>query len=215
MYGQNNRPARTQVSHYLRTGRILPAEYFENHKSNRFDYGEDDSLSHKSWTTTDFIKHYFGGNGRTVDLANIGLLDRFRNSRSVSNAVDDFIDRKIRLAKQKAVEVCHRSERANSTIKYVAFSDRNNTVTDVTLDVLRLFSVGRSTFFRSARSVLDVDCAKRTIRLEGILKFSIDDAFVDAADLDSNEPGDQEYEGGIPYKIVANWSKKIILGIRF
>lgn len=83
------------------------------------------------------------------------------------------------------------------------------------MDIFRLFSVGRSSFFRSARSVLDVDCLKRTIRLEGVLKFSIDDAFVDARDFRSKIPGNQEFEGGVPFKIVASWSRKIILGIRF
>ncbi len=70
MYNQDNIPARTQLSHYLRTGRILSAEYFADHKSCQSAYGEDDSPSQKSWTTGDFLDHYARGNGRAVDIFN-------------------------------------------------------------------------------------------------------------------------------------------------
>ena len=209
MYDQNHKPARTQMSHYLRTGRVLPVEHFQSHKSNPSAYSEDEFLSHKSWTTYDFWKHYKTGNGKPIDLAHVGLLDSFQNSRSVRRAVDNFKDRQIKLAKQKSVQVCRKLKGEYPTIQYVAFSDRNNTTTDVTMDILRLFSVGGSTFYRSARSVLDVNCGKRTIRLEGILNFSIDDAFIDAKDIPNWIDGNQEFDGGVPYKIKASWSKKI------
>ncbi len=35
MYDQNNMPARTRVSHYLRTGQIFPSESFEENKSSK------------------------------------------------------------------------------------------------------------------------------------------------------------------------------------
>lgn len=123
MYDQNNMPAQTQVSHYLRTGRLLPAEYFANHKSGLSAYDEDDFLSYKSWNTLDFWNHYKTGNGQTIDLQNVGLLDRFCSSGSVRTAVEDFKNRQIRLAKQKAMEVCRGLEKVDSTIKYIAFSD--------------------------------------------------------------------------------------------
>ena len=98
-------PATTRVSHYLRTGRLLPEEQFTGFKSQHLTVGDDDFLSHKSWSTRDFWNHYKRGRGRAVDLRNVGLLDRFRNSRSVRKAVSDFRKRQTDIAKQKAVEI--------------------------------------------------------------------------------------------------------------
>ncbi len=206
MYDQNHRPARTQLSHYLRTGRVLPAELFTSQKSSPLDNGEDDFLSYKSWTTRDFLDHYATGNGRTVNLANIGLLDRFRNTSSVRRAVESFKAEQISLAKQKAVAVCRKLERTEATKTQVIFSDRDRTTTNVTQDG-PLLSVGGSTFIRSAQCALDVDCVNKTFRLEGFLKFSIDDKFVDAIDFFNQIPGNQDLPFSKPYKIIANWSE--------
>ncbi len=211
MYDYTKEPARTRVSHYLRTGRILPAEHFGNQKSDKSVYGEDNALSHKSWNTIDFVKHYFTGNGKPINLANVGLLDRFRNSVSVRRAVDDFRNRQIRLAKQKAVEVCHKLKRTNATKTQVTFSDRNNSATDVTLDIFRLFSVGDSTFFRSAQNIVKVDCVKKTLQLETVTLFEIKDWFKDPGDIFDSTDDESEILGGQRYPIIANWSEDIHL----
>lgn len=205
MYDTKNAPTRTRVSHYLRTGILLSAEHFVSQKSDQSAYIENDFLSHKSWTTRDFLDHYATGNGRTVNLANIGLLDRFRNTRSVRRAIESFKAKQIRLAKLKAVTVCRKLERTEATKTQVIFSDRDRTTTNVTQDG-PLLSVGGSTFTRSAQCALDVDCVKKTFRLEGLLKFSIDDKFVDAIDLFNKIPGNQDLPFSKPYKIIANWS---------
>ncbi len=215
MYDTHNMPARTWLSHYLRTGQILPPESFECQKENQSNFNEKNFLSHKSWTTRDFWDHYFSGNGRAVDLASVGLLNRFQNSRSVRRAVNEFRDRQKQMARQKATAICRRVKRGDATIQFTAFPDRDDTVTDVTLDILRLFSVGRSTFFRSARSVLDVNCEKRTIRLEGVMNFSIDDAFIDAMDIPNMIRGDQDFEDAVPFKIIASWHENWVWGGRF
>lgn len=48
MFDQRNMPAQTPMSHYLRTGQILPTEQFINQKSNIEAHPEDDFLSYKS-----------------------------------------------------------------------------------------------------------------------------------------------------------------------
>lgn len=207
MCDARNRPAQTQMSHYLRTGRLLPAEYFENHKSSQPAYGGDNFLSHKSWNTIDFWNHYKEASGRTINLVNVGLFREFLNTSSVSNAIEDFQNRQVSLAKQKSIDVCYKLERSEVTKTQVRFSDRKNTVTDVTMNVFRLFSVGKSTFFRSSQCTIEVDCVKRVIQLEGELKYSIDDAFIDARDFGNRTIGNQEFEGGVPFKIVVNWRK--------
>jgi len=68
MYDARNTPPRTQFSHYLRTGRILPTENFGNQKSDQSGHDEDDFLSFKSWGTLDFVERYISGSGQTVWL---------------------------------------------------------------------------------------------------------------------------------------------------
>jgi len=202
MYDENNIPAPTQFSYYLRTGRLLPTECFGRHKAKKS--ADDDLLSYKSWTTFDFLDHYATGNGRSVNLDNIGLLDRFRNSGSVRRAVEDFKAKQVQLAKRKAKEICRKLERTQATGTHIVFSDQDKTTTNVTNDG-PLFSIGRSVFFRSARSAIDVNCINETLRLEGILKFSIDDAFIDAIDISNMMRGDQDMPFSKPYKIIASW----------
>ena len=105
MYDQNNIPVRTRVSHYLRTGRLLPAEHFVTQKSDQSAYDDDNFLSHKSWTTLDFLDHYATGNGRTVNLANIGLLERFRNTSSIRRAVENFKAKQIKIAPKEPFDL--------------------------------------------------------------------------------------------------------------
>lgn len=198
MYNQSNRPARTQFSHYLRTGRILPAEYFVDHKSCQSAYGEDNSLSYKSWTTRDFVEHYASGSGRTVDLAQVGLLDRFRNTRSVRNTIKEFEMRQMRIAERQANNICGRSQ--NSKTETTTFSDGDRTVTDVTRDA-PFFSVGNSSFFRSSRCSIEVNCSRRIIRLQGTMTFEIKDWFQNPLDIGIELPKAKTY------RITAKWSE--------
>ena len=200
MYDRNNRPARTQMSHYLRTGQVLPAEYFVNHKSNLEAHSEDDFLSYKSWTTQDFWNHYKGGNGRTIDLANVGLLGRFRRSRSVINIVNDFKNDQINLAIRHADNVYRRS-RGNARDKR-QFSDNDTAITDVTWDG-NLFSVGNSTFFRSVRGTIEVNAPRNIVLLDGVMSFEIKDWFKDPFDIGV------EVNDAKKYKIIAKWQQAL------
>ena len=180
----------SQLSQYLRTGRVLPAQPFNQYKSI--------SLSHKSWTTRDFIHHYATGNGRTVNLADIGLLNQFQNSRSVKNAIKAFEMRQMRIAERHANKICQNNHK--KTIVSIPFFDEDKTVTDVTQDGA-LFSVGNSTFYQSSSCVLEVDCYYKVLKLDGILTFEIKDWFRDPLDLDVELPRAKIF------KIVAQWSQ--------
>ena len=77
MYDTNNMPGRTQMSHYLRTGRVLPAEYFEERKSlkglsrEQIILGISKALREPGRT---LFFHYFKRRGQTFDLVANGLL---------------------------------------------------------------------------------------------------------------------------------------------
>lgn len=208
MRDYSGRPESTRMSHYLRTGRLLPANYCAHHKSHHPDYGGADFLAHKSWNTGDFIRHYYFGNGKPVNLANVGLFHEFRNSNSVKKSINEYKNRQIILARQKAGKVCQNVHHIEATNPHIKFSDRKNGIINVTENFWRLFSIGHSTFFRSAETDLYVDCERRDLHLEGMFTFSIDDAFIDARDLDNSIDGNQEFEGGTPFKIFIRWRER-------
>lgn len=120
------------------------------------------------WSSADFVAHYYFGKGAAVDLADIGLAATFRNHPSVQKQVNDFIQ--LVLAKPKSET-------------YV----RDETVTDVTDTI---FSVGHSTFFRTAY------CGPAACGFT----FSIRDWFRD--------PISKGIElGGTPYRIDHQWTE--------
>ncbi|MDQ4088304.1 MAG: RHS repeat-associated core domain-containing protein, partial [Pseudomonadota bacterium] len=45
----------------------------------------------RSWTISDFVRHYFHGGGATVDLRDVGLGETFRNSEPVRRALAPFL----------------------------------------------------------------------------------------------------------------------------
>jgi hypothetical protein len=51
--------------------------------------------SSQSWTTMDFVKHYYVGGGETVYLNKVGLARAFRRSKSVRAATSKFIAKVI------------------------------------------------------------------------------------------------------------------------
>jgi hypothetical protein len=81
-----------------------------------------------AWTDGDFVRHYYLGKGRAVDLGNLGWGDVFRNHPSVRRAVEEF----VALAFAQPASVT---------------SFEKSTITNV---VDKIFSVGHSTFFRVA-----------------------------------------------------------------
>lgn len=106
----------------------------------------------------------------------------------------------MRIAEQQANKLCRQSQ--NTAILRTYFSDNDVTETDVTRDG-PLFSVGRSSFFQSSQCVVEVNCSKKTIQLEGTMTFEIKDWFKDPLDIGIELPGAKVY------KIVAKWSQPI------
>lgn len=157
----------------------------------------------KAWTTADFVDHYFRGNGRTVNLASVGLLSHFRRHPSVMEKTQEF---KLILARQTEGPLSRQCIR-DGGMQQVVVRDNDRTVTDVTGDILRLFSLGRSTFFRSGWAKAQAHCGTAKLLGQGRAKFSIQDKFEDVRDLRSNRSGNQEIILGKPYRIVTQWSE--------
>jgi len=216
MYDEKHLPARTQFSHYLRTGRILTAESFEERKSffvgnvaRRVILSKLKSFVQKRpWTTESFVAYYFIGGGGSIDLANVGLLGRFRKNSSVRGAADKFKARQVNLVIEKARNICRKARKTNVISKH-GFSDRNTEVTNVTNDG-PLFSVDGSTLFQSSEAKFILDCESQDIHLQARLNFRIDDRFVDAVDIFNWFGPDLDLPFSKAYNITANWYENYV-----
>jgi len=191
--------------HYLRTGqRILPAESsIPQHKKDK----NRESLRRFIIATfgrphEKLVDHYFYQNGQTYNLVSQGLLKYITRSRAFKRAKSRFI-KDIRLTlKEEARKRCEKQP-ANANLKFnKRFKDR--TPIDFTLE---FFSLGNSYLNIEASSSVDVNCHLREANLTAKLSFKINDEFIDAADFFDLREGNQEFEGGTPFKMVAHWSE--------
>jgi hypothetical protein len=146
------------------------------------------------WGTTDFVWHYYFGNGTAVDLAQIGLLETFRNALNVVDATGSYkLHAVMASARAKSGLTC-----PGRTSAITIGADR--TTTDVTPEI---FSVGSSTFFESYSCQVQIKCCGSTETCwsyDCTLKFSIRDSFRDPLDVGREA-------GGTPYPINASWTE--------
>jgi len=154
--------------------------------------------------TKNFVFHYYFGGGDPVDLSSVGLSNQFRNSASVRAAVNQF---QALLAKQGASYARSACAGKKSGTASASFVFASSTVTNVTQDDC-LFSVGQSTFFRSAACQLIADCCTKQFSMTCGSAFGIRDWFRD--------PLSSGYEGGgTPYQISTSWDESFTSGGAF
>ena len=184
-----------------------PISYFGG--LNLYEYVGDSPLGRVDpmgleWRWDDFVGHYYGQTGETVDLADVGLLGVFARARSVRAAVYSFTREKLFQEAKGLLDVlnCH-------SATSLQFSVSDHTKTDVTSEI---FVVGHSTFQRAAACTLWVHrcccCPPRNgtwrpfeYRLLCNVVFYIRDWFRDPLDI-GIEPG------GTPYRINAEFRLK-------
>ena len=142
-----------------------------------------------------FVDHYYTGGGRTIDLANVGLLSAFQNSGSVTTAVGMFHLGLGGKAKEKASSLC---DGCDTGTKVDSFSASDTVGTNVT-QVLGLFSIGNSSFFRKGNCQIMANCDNKSFTYQCSSNFSIRDWFRDPLDIGVEV-------GGTPYRINADWT---------
>lgn len=93
--------------------------------NNIHDWDNPEVLpENRSWATGDFVAHYFLGNGREIQLADVGLDQLFEQSSSVEKPTNQFITNIINEPR----------------------TDSQKGISDVTSEP-RLFAIGNSTLF--------------------------------------------------------------------
>ena len=152
------------------------------------------------WSTENFVYHYYTGRGRAIDLADVGLLETFKNAPDVRRSVEDFKGRVDTRVEVFAPFTCC----TRISLQPPETENLSGKITDKTDVTSVIYSVGRSTFFREYDC--DVNCAK--LRASGELEyhcrlaFSIKDSFKEPLDLKGVEVG------GTPYPINASWTEE-------
>jgi len=147
--------------------------------------------------TFDFVKRYYSGGG-TLDLGAVGLLGAFQNSASVQGSVNSFKSKVQMAAAAKAGTLCKECDKGS---KSGSFGLADTAETNVTGEPC-LFSVGKSTFFRSASCNVSADCNSKTFSFSCSTSFKIRDWFRDPLDVGIEV-------GGTPYRINADWSSNV------
>ncbi|HMG74378.1 MAG TPA: Ig-like domain-containing protein [Pyrinomonadaceae bacterium] len=149
------------------------------------------------WNTWDFLQHYYFGGGQPVDLADVGLLERFQRSGSVTAATTAFKQQVLERAKKEARDQCARNAVTGKDWPGYFRLAPTSVVTDVTHEP-GLFVVGHSSFYRHAVGFVYPNCKCRTFRFSATLGFYIRDWFEDPLGV-GIEPG------GFVYRINASW----------
>jgi RHS repeat-associated protein len=149
------------------------------------------------WNTWDFLKHYYFGGGQPIDLADVGLLERFQRSGSVTAATTAFKQQVLERAKKEAREQCARNAVTGKDWPGYFRLAPTSVVTDVTHEP-GLYVVGHSSFYRHAVGFVYPNCKCRTFRFSATLGFYIRDWFEDPLSV-GIEPG------GFVYRINASW----------
>jgi hypothetical protein len=151
------------------------------------------------YCTDDFARHFYFGKGVGVDLSRVGLFEDFRRADLVRDNVEDFRNVVRRDANNPARMGC--AGRDSGTYSETYFK-RSNSVTNVT-SFSCLFSVGGSTFFRSAGCDLSVDCCSRQYTVSCSAAFAISDIYRRPLNFIPTDLG------GTPYPITAFWTEVI------
>ncbi|MDO8588482.1 MAG: RHS repeat-associated core domain-containing protein [Armatimonadota bacterium] len=153
------------------------------------------------WDTRDFWTWYtWLGHGRAVDLADVGLLDDFKNAASVKQAVQSFHSQVYLAMKDLARTSC--SGGAAGGVLSGRWFLQNTTGTDVTWEP-KLFAIGKSTFFRKASCRYTIDCCARTLQYSCRFTYWIRDVFEDPFRI--AESLGVPVEIGDIYRINAKW----------
>ncbi len=154
-----------------------------------------------AWSTVDFIMHYYTGRGRTVYLANVGLLDRYKKDPFVERFVSNYKQQIRMLARRRARKLskdCICKTHVSGRMTYV-----NDAYTNFTWDPC-LHVLGNGELYGTGSCGISVYCPTKRYNYSCGMSFHQNDSFQDPIDLG--------VELGLisrPYDILAYWQDTV------
>jgi hypothetical protein len=151
---------------------------------------------------SDFLHHYYHGNGADFDLFQRGYGDRLKN------AVDPIV---IPSLEGKLGQISQGLCGSGIQRKTITRASRDAVTVDHPNLTRVIFSVGDTTIVSNADGKLCVDCNNKTWTFEGKRFHSVDDRFTDPLSIDQATfglwPGTGDLPGSKPYDIKGNWEE--------
>lgn len=176
------------------------------------------------WGTIDFVRHYYLGFGKPIDLANVGLLGTYQMAMSAQ--VSRFRDATMRRLKEAAGQQCQRTGgKSKITVvsshelheeEHVREHNERNPFDP-------LYSIGGHVFDRISSCKAVADCCQRTMTYKCTYHYGFDDRFSDPLSFEGSYGSRVEVPLPIlplmllpwPYDITASWEVKLSGSDRF
>ncbi len=153
----------------------------------------------KQWSTDDFVHHYYSGDGETVHLEDIGLLDDVRRDPGVYGFERQFVNALHKKVRPGAEELLARCGDGSTTVGgFVEERDLEHRY-DFTWSAGPLFSLGRGTIFGLGKCAILLDCCTKCYKSLCYVHFYIRDCFEEPLYGFPFEPG------GTIYRIHGDW----------
>jgi RHS repeat-associated protein len=158
--------------------------------------------------TKDFVLHYLGRSGTTVDLKKVGLLSTFISSPSVSGTIETELTANIATAKNHAKQACKGCPNGNLSGSFKSGGDDNyvNVYADNTPCLG--WPIGSTILSVWSNCKWTANCSASTFQVTCKSNWKLRDRFTNP--LSQGEPGGNPGNPndlfGVAYDIVADWS---------
>jgi hypothetical protein len=154
----------------------------------------------RPWDDFCFLRHYYYGVGRAVDMVEVGLLSALRAAKGTKDALQATQARIQAEAARQASTLCDDCDKGTKSFRFG--TDRRRFERDFT-DEPGLFVYGNGRLYTSSTCSGTANCATRTCSFDCAISFDVPDEFSDPFSF--RERYGTPVEVGIPYALKARW----------
>ncbi|WP_347243986.1 RHS repeat-associated core domain-containing protein, partial [Thermogutta sp.] len=161
------------------------------------------------WRLIDWIKHYFFGGGRPVDLADVGLLDDLRAELDAKGYTASYESTQAQAMMLKAQSWCGKGNRGTSAVLDVYTGERvfHPLIGSEGSSNSALFPIGGTTVTATGYCAITVNCCRRQLTYTCFSNWKLRDRFADVIDwFDLVDWIDIDFPYSRPYDITASWT---------
>lgn len=136
------------------------------------------------WGSADFVRHYYRGGGRHIDLIDVGLGEAFENDANVRQKTMEVREHLKNLAKREARDGCENNKKkCKGKVKYQATLSYHTDSKNIEVLSKPLWSVGGGLLNVNANCQVDADCCAKTFVLDCETRYWIKDSFSKPLDI--------------------------------